>query len=146
MEREFERIFRLLALLYPARDVYNAYVGLTSNRPQLQANALEVLEHMLKPDLYKRLAYSLDPEIKLPEKLRFAERFCHTNVESAPQALRILLHSGDSWLRACAIFAIGKLNLVELSDELRTQPRDEGELVAETWAWAVRRLETSPTL
>jgi len=146
MEREFERIFRLLALLYPARDVYNAYVGLTSHRPQLQANALEVLEHMLKPDLYKRLAYSFDPEIKLPEKLRFAERFCHTNVESAPQALRILLHSGDSWLRACAIFAIGKLNLVELSDELRTQPRDEGELVAETWAWAVRRLETSPTL
>ena len=144
MEREFERIFRLLALLYPARDVYNAYVGLTSHRPQLQANALEVLEHMLKPDLYKRLANSLDPEIKLPEKLRFAERFCHTKVESAPQALRILLHSGDNWLRACAIFAIGKLNLVELSDELRAQPRDGGELVAETWAWAMRRLEAPP--
>jgi ATP:ADP antiporter, AAA family len=144
MEHEFERLFRLLALLYPARDVYNAYVGLTSHRPQLQANALEVLEHILKPDLYKRLAYTLDPEIKLPEKLRFAERFCHTKVESAPQALRILLHSGDNWLRACALFSIGKLKLVELSDELRGQPRDEGQLVAETWAWALRRLEASP--
>ncbi|PYV12996.1 MAG: hypothetical protein DMG21_22165, partial [Acidobacteria bacterium] len=143
MDLEFERIFRLLALLYPARDVHNAYVGLTSHRPQLQANALEVLEHLLKPDLFKRLASTLDPEIKLPEKLRFAERFCHTRVDSAPEALRVLLHSGDSWLRACALFAIGKLKIVELADELRGQPRDEGDLVAETWAWAASRLETT---
>jgi len=57
--------------------------------------------------------------------------------------LRVLLHSGDSWLRACALFAIGKLKIVELADELRGQPRDEGDLVAETWAWAASRLETT---
>lgn len=146
MEHEFERIFRLLALLYPARDIYNAYVGLTSHRPQLQANALEVLEHMVKPDLYKRLASSLDPEIKLPEKLHFAEHFCHTRVESAPEALRILLHSGDAWLRACALFAIGKMKLVELADEIRVHRPSDGDdaWVAETWAWAASRLNASP--
>ena len=43
MDQELERIFRLLALLYPPRDIHNAFVWLASPRPQLQANALEVL-------------------------------------------------------------------------------------------------------
>ena len=39
MEQEFERVFRILGLLHSPRDVHNAYVGLISLRPQLQANA-----------------------------------------------------------------------------------------------------------
>ncbi len=143
MEHEFERIFRLLALLYSARDVYNAYIGLSSRRPQLQANALEVLENMLRPDLYRRLAYGLDPEIPLPEKLKFAERLCHTRVNSKKEALRILLHTDDAWLAACALHAIGELKVSELQADVQRMAHDRHPLLAETWEWATARLRAA---
>ncbi len=143
MEREFERIFRLLALLYPARDVHNAYVGLSSGRPQLQANALEVLENMLRPELYRRLASGLDPEISLQEKLKFAERLCHASVNSKTEALRILLHSEDCWLRACTLHTVGQLRLVELAGEMQQVPHEGDRVLAETWQWANSRLRAA---
>ena len=140
MDRELERIFRLLALLYPPRDIHNAFVGLTFGRPQLRANALELLEHLLRPDLYRRLVYGLDPEIALKEKLAFAEHLCRTSVSSKAEALRILLHSEDSWLRACALYAVGELRLLELRGEVQQVPHGGDPLLAETWEWTNARL------
>lgn len=140
MERELERIFRLLALLYPPRDIYNAYVGLSSRRPRLQANSLEMLEHLLKPELYKRLSWGLDPEISLRERLDFAQRLCRTSVKSTLEALRILLNSEDRWLRACALYTVGKQRVLELSGEARQVPYEGDALLAETRAWTDARL------
>jgi hypothetical protein len=132
-------------LLYPPRDVYNAYIGLTSGRLQLQANALEVLEHLLPPELYRRLAYGLDPEISREEKLSFAHRLCHTGVSSTTEALRVLLHSKDFWLSACALYAVGEGWLTELSEDVRQIPHDSDPLLDETWKWASARLAAAPT-
>lgn len=41
----------LLALIYPVEDVYRAYGGLTSGRRELRANALELLDNLLRPEL-----------------------------------------------------------------------------------------------
>ncbi len=82
MDRELERIFRLLSLLYPGRDIYNSYLGLTSGDARLQANSLEVLEHVLKSEHYRRLVSSLDPEVGLLEKLKIAEQICLTAIGS----------------------------------------------------------------
>ncbi|HLW78502.1 MAG TPA: HEAT repeat domain-containing protein, partial [Terriglobia bacterium] len=139
MDYEFERIFRLLGLIYPARDVYNAYMGMKSGRAQLHANALEVLEHLLKPEHYRLLSYVLDPEIGHAEKLSFAARFCRAGVESKTEALRILLQSDDRWLRACSVHTIGELRMAELHDELLETPHEDA-LLEETWKWAAARL------
>lgn len=139
MEQEFERVFRLLSLLYPSRDIYNAYVGLTSHRPQLQANALEVVEHLLPSDLYRRVVTGVDPDSSPAQRLNFAERLCHSHVASATEALRILLHSGDDWLCACALHAIGKGGVVELVEDVRCVLHDD-PLLDQTWAWTGRRL------
>ena len=140
MEHELERLFRLLALLYPPRDIHNAYAGLTSGQPRVQANALEVLEHLLRPEHYRMLAGALDPDISLKDKLRFAERLCHTSVESRAEAVRVLLHSEDRWLRACALHAVGELKLADLNQELaRVAPKGDS-LLEETWNWASLRL------
>ena len=140
MDYEFERIFRLLALLYPPRDVYNACVGITSGRPQLQANALELLEHLLPPELYRRLSYGLDPEISLEEKLSYAERLCRAGVRSRVEALRVLLHSKDRWLCACALYTAGDECLTELNEDVRRVPHEIDPLLDETWRWASTRL------
>ena len=144
MEYEFERLFRLLALLYSPRDIHNAYVGLASGRAQLRANALEVLEHSLRQDLYQRLHYALDPEITLEERLAFARRLCHTHVDSRAEALRILIHSADRWLCACALYTVGELCLTELSGDVRQMRCEADPLLAETWQWTCRRLDASP--
>ncbi len=143
MDQELERIFRLLALIYPARDIRNAFAGLASLRPQLQANALEVLEHLLQPELYRRLANVLDPETDPQRRLDFARRFCGTDVGSRNEALRILLHSEDCWLRACALYVVGGLRLKELLHDMNQVPCDRDPLLAETRSWALAQLATT---
>jgi AAA family ATP:ADP antiporter len=139
MGQEFERVFRLLGLVYAPSDIYNAYLGLTSHRPQLQANALEVLEHVLPPDLYRRLAEVADPESTTERRLALAQRLCQTRVDSGAEALRILLHSGDGWLCACAMYAIGQSRLRELEGEMRGLPHSE-PLLDQIWTWTSGRL------
>src|SRR5208337_1091870 len=143
MEYELERLFRLLALLYSPRDIHNAYVGLASGRAQLRANALEVLEHSLRQDVYQRLHYALDPEITLEERLAFTRRLCHTHVDSRAEALRVLIHSDDRWLCACALYTVGALCLTELSGDVRQMRCGADPLLAETWQWTCRRLDAS---
>ncbi|MGE5327542.1 MAG: HEAT repeat domain-containing protein [Deltaproteobacteria bacterium] len=143
MEHELERIFRLLALIYPPRDIHNAYAGLTSGQARIQANSLEVLEHLLRPEHYRLLTSALDPDVHLREKLHFAERLCHTKVESRTEALRILLHSEDRWLRACALHAVGELLVAELGAEIQRVARRGDSLLEETWNWTAARLATS---
>jgi AAA family ATP:ADP antiporter len=144
MAHELERIFRLMALLYPPRDVHNAFLGLTMGTAQRQANAQEVLEHLLQADLYRRLVNGLDPEIPFREKVDFARRLCGSGVDSKNEALRILLHSEDSWLCACALYAVGEERLTELNDEVSQVPHATDPVLDETWHWAVGRLKAAP--
>jgi AAA family ATP:ADP antiporter len=145
MAYELERIFRLLALLYPPRDVHNAFLGLTMGTSQRQANALEVLEHLLQPDLYRRLVKGLDAEIPLREKVNFASRLCGSSVDSRNEALRILLHSEDGWMSACALYAVGEERLTELKDEVSQVAHAADPLLEETWQWATARLKAALT-
>jgi len=143
MAYELERIFRLLALLYPPRDIHNAFLGFTLGTAQRQANAQEVLEHLLQPDLYRRLVIGLDPEIPLREKVMFACRLCGSSVKSRNEALRILLHSEDGWLSACALYAVGEERLTELNDEVSQVPHNANPLLEETWQWTTARLKAA---
>jgi hypothetical protein len=143
MAYELERIFRLLALLYPPRDVYNAFFGLTMGTSQRQANALEVLEHLLRAELYRRLVNALDSEIPFQAKVNFASRLCGSSVKSRNEALRILLHSEDGWISACALYAVGKECLTELNDEVSRVPHAADPLLDETWQWASARLKAA---
>jgi hypothetical protein len=145
MEYEMERIFRLLALLHPPQDIHNVYVGLRSNRPHLRANSLEVLEQLLRPELFRSLAHALDPEITLQDRLRFAQRLCHADVSCRAEALRILLKSEDHWLRACALHAVGDLGLTELRSEIQQITPTGDPILEETWNWAKARLQVGAT-
>ncbi len=141
MDHELERIFRLLGLLYSPRDIHNAYAGLVSGQARVRSNAMEVLEHIVRPDLYRTLVCALDPEVSLKDKLQFAQRLCHTTVASKAEALREVLYSEDRWLRACAMHSIGTLRISELSDDLHRVPHADDPLLDETWNWARTRLQ-----
>jgi AAA family ATP:ADP antiporter len=111
MEQELERIFRLMALLFPATGLHDAYVGVRSSNPIVRANALEFLDTTLKPELRQVLVPLLDSTVTTEERVALADRFVGAPLETPEQAVATMLESEDVWLRSCGIYAIGALRL-----------------------------------
>jgi AAA family ATP:ADP antiporter len=72
MDRELERIFRLLKLLLPDHDLHSAYVGLGSANPAVRANAVEFLDSTLPGRLRRALLPLVDDEVSLADRVRLA--------------------------------------------------------------------------
>jgi hypothetical protein len=85
----------------------------------------------------------VDPDRDLQKRLDSARRFCGVEGVSRPEALRILLHSEDCWLRACTLYTVGRLRLTELSPAMNRVACDHAPLLAETRDWALARLASS---
>ena len=119
MEQELERIFRLMALLLPQAGLHDAYVGLRSSNPIVRANALEFLDNVLKPELRQVLVPLLDSQVTVEERIALANRLVGAPLETPEQAVATLLASEDPWLRSCAVYAIGALQLESLEPRAR---------------------------
>ena len=119
MEQELERIFRLMALLLPQAGLHDAYVGVRSTNAIVRANALEFLDNVLKPELRQLLVPLLDAQVTVEERIALADRLVGAPLDSTEQAIATLLASEDSWLRSCAVYAVGALQLHALEPELR---------------------------
>jgi AAA family ATP:ADP antiporter len=119
MEQELERIFRLMALLYPQTGLHDAYVGVRAANPIVRANALEFLENVLKPELRQVLVPVLDSQVSIEERIAMADRMVGAPVETSEEAVATLLASEDAWLRSCAVYAVGTLQLHGLEDDIR---------------------------
>ncbi len=99
-----ESVFRLMGLVYPASDLFSAYLGITGGQRIQRANALEFLDTFLSTphrNLIRALVDSgennkvdADLGIDLGEPLT-----------DTAGALEFLASSCDPWLAACAIFA-----------------------------------------
>jgi len=113
-QQSLERLFRLLALQHPPRDIYNAYAPLHAPRvpvPQstarvaLRPNALELLDNLLPADT-KRLVMPLIEDGEQEARLRpLRERWGLTR-HDLTQSLSILLREDDLWLSAAAYRAV----------------------------------------
>jgi len=140
MEQELERIFRLMALLFPQAGLHDAYVGVRSSNPTVRANALEFLENVLAPELRHVLVPLLDAHVTVDERIRLADARVGAPLENAQQAVTTLLASDDPWLRSCAIHAVGTLRLRALAPELSRYAAAPDPLVREAAAAARARL------
>ena len=144
MEQELERIFRLMALLYPGSACHDAYVGVRSSDPTVRADALELLDNILSPELRQVLVPLLDVQVTVDERIAVANRIVGAPLETAEQAVATLLASDDAWLRSCAVYAVGVLQLHTLKRELRRLERSGDESVRDSVRAALRRLAAEP--
>jgi ATP:ADP antiporter, AAA family len=122
--REVERIFRLMKLLFPTIDLENAYRGIQSKDHVAHANALEFLENTLSPTLRRLLLPLIDGEVGVAERIRLADKFLNTKLESDEEAVAALVHSEDPWQKSCAVYAIGKLGLQSFAEDIERLTRD----------------------
>ena len=140
MERELELIFRLMKLLFPQQDLHSAYVGVQSRNPVVHDNALEFLENVLSPQLRSLLLPLLDSEVPATSRIELANRVLGTEVANSAEAVHSLLSSEDPWLRSCAAYAIGALNLEGFDEQLERLSTDPDPLLRETARQAQARL------
>jgi AAA family ATP:ADP antiporter len=144
MEQELERIFRLMALLFRGAALHDAYVGVRSSNTIVRANALEFLDNVLKPELRRVLVPLLDSQVSVDERIEMANRLVGAPLENTEQAVATLLASEDAWLRSCAVYAVGALQLHRLEGDLRKLEAGPDPAVREGVQAALQRLAGEP--
>lgn len=121
-EQGIERIFRLLGLLHPNRDLKDAYLGIQSKSPGLHDKSLEFLDNILKPQIRSLLLPLLDSEVSSTERTQLAKKLISKRMEdySCQEAVTHLVNSENSWLKTCGAFAVGVLGIKSLEPALDT--------------------------
>lgn len=100
-DQHLKRLFRLLALVYPPRDLYNAYLGYSSNARGARGSALEFLENVLERGDRELLMGLLDAPSS-QAAIDAGHRLLGVPTDTGVGAIERLLEGNDPWLRACA--------------------------------------------
>lgn len=132
-------IFRLLALIYPRREMLDAYHWIVSGRADLRSNAIEFLDRRLEPRLRLMVLSALED--------RESERVFEAAGElfgigrlAETAALENLLNASDPWLQSCACFKAAEAGRTRLRAAIATLAGSSDPLLAETASLASRRL------
>ncbi|MBM3727920.1 MAG: hypothetical protein FJW40_21155 [Acidobacteria bacterium] len=122
-----ERLFRLLGLKYPPRQMHAAYLALARGKGDDHSAAIEFLDNLLDRELKRYLLPLLDDAGRMAERgldlFGIPER-------NSQEAIRLLLRTGDSWLVSCAIATAQQLGLRGLAGEIRDLASSAGEEVS----------------
>jgi ATP:ADP antiporter, AAA family len=138
MDQALNRIFRRLALLYPAADIYAAYRGVVSQQPRSRGNALEYLENALHGN-HAATVLPLVDDRGDEERLHHADLRHGYRYTGYRDALNAILEEGDAWLRACALYVVGTRRERELLPVVERHLDAHEPYVRETAAWALSR-------
>ncbi len=136
LQRTLERLFRLLGLRYPPREIYATYLAVQGKRRQAASTALEFLDNILDRDIKRYLLPLLDAS---GHHERGRELF-GIEEKDVTAAIRELIRSGDPWLAACAMAAAADLGLHGLVPEILEASRNAGAEVSQVGARAVAAL------
>ena len=105
LDFKLTKIFRFLGLIYPAMDVYNAYLGVTHTNKTRRANAIEFIDNMLSGILRYQVMNILErPHLK--EAVLRSKYSFNLNLRESEKLFTILLKKNESWLSICAVHFI----------------------------------------
>jgi ATP:ADP antiporter, AAA family len=127
MEKETERIFRLLKILYPQYDLHSAHVGMQSADPVVHDNALEFMDSVLPPEVRSLIIPLFDRNVQVPERIATANKLLGSTVGDREEAIEVMALSEDPWLRACAAYAIGEMRLTRFAAKLDQWTSDDAD-------------------
>jgi HEAT repeat protein len=129
MDKESERIFRLLKMLHPEHDLHSAYVGMQSADPNVHDNALEFLDTILAPQVRSALIPLFDREVAVARRVDIANRVLGSELGGSEEAIEIMAKSQDPWLRSSAAYLIGEQRLQRFAETLELWTSDPDALL-----------------
>ena len=107
----------------------------------MRANALELLDNILSPDLRRLLVPLVDPQVSVGERIERADQIVGAPVQSREEAVEALIASDDPWLRSCGVYAVGALRLTSFSQQITRFADADDPLLRETVRAAKERLD-----
>ncbi len=128
LKQTLERMFRLLGLRYPPKEMYAAYLAVNLRRAEQYSAALEFLDNVLDRQLKRVLMPLLDASGSAVER---GHDLFGIRQKDAEDAIRELIRSGDPWLVACAMAAAAELKIRRLAPDIQAAARGAGAEVAE---------------
>jgi HEAT repeat protein len=114
-----ESIFRLLGLQYDQRDLYDAYLGVTSSDPTLRDSATEFVDNLVDYDMRRMLMPLLDDPDGL-QAVDVGETFFDLRLRNADDVRRYLRDADDP--RLAALLDETEAG-AEINDRINEQPR-----------------------
>ena len=144
MERTRDRIYRLLALIYPWRDVGAAQWTLRHGDPRSRASASEYLDNILTGQLRKRIMPLLE-DLPIEEKVRRGNVLVKSRTRDVEETLLHLINDDDQVVAAVAIDVVREHKLWSLADDIEhvlayRDVRDWYVFEAASWALAEQRM------
>jgi ATP:ADP antiporter, AAA family len=144
--RAIDRIFRLLGLVYPPRDIAAARWALEHGDSRARARSLEFLDNTLTGTLRKRLMPVLE-DAPIEEKVRKANIVLRTRPRDEEETLLQLINDDDPVVAALAIDHARVHRVWALEQDIEhvlahRDPRDWFVFEAASWALAERRMPT----
>ena len=104
--------------------MYEAYLGIINKKAVMRANAIELLENLLKPDLKRYVILLLDRSS--PERfLRRAKNLYNFEYDGYLDVFREILTGQSLWLKACLIHLLGAGKITELIDDISRFKSDD---------------------
>jgi len=144
MERTRDRVYRLLALIYPWRDVGAAQWTLAHGDPRSRASASEYLDNILTGQLRKRIMPVLE-DLPTEERIRRGNVLLKTRPRDMEDTLLHLINDDDQVVAAVAIDVVRQHQMWSLADDIEhvlahRDVHDWYVFEAASWALAERRM------
>jgi len=139
MEREKERVLRLLSLIYRPEDIGNATAALHSGSRAKQAQAIEFLDNLLTGDV-KRHVFPLFDDAPAAERFEKLLTLLGLRSFDRETALQELLKQDDVWLKAATLWEIGLRGLRDFRGELQQYLNSTDPVLKETAALVMSRI------
>ena len=110
-----DRLFQLLGLLYPAKEMQGTYLALSKHDRDTHSAAVDFLDSILDPDLKKVVV----PIFDAPERaIESGRALFGVEPQNAEMVIGDLMHSDEPWMASCAIAAAAELELRSLAGEI----------------------------
>ena len=144
LERTEDRIFRLLGLVYPWKDIAAARWTLKHGDARNRASALEYLDNLLTGQLRKQIMPVIE-EMPVEEKVRRGNVLLKTRPRDVEETLLQLINDDDQVVAAAAIEVVRQQKMWTLGDDIEhvlahRDARDWYVFEAASWALAERRM------
>ncbi|MEO8075745.1 MAG: Npt1/Npt2 family nucleotide transporter [Acidobacteriota bacterium] len=144
IDRTQDRVYRLLALIYPWKDIGAAQWTLQHGDHRSRASASEYLDNILTGQLRKRIMPVLE-DLPVEEKVRRGNVMLKTRPRDVEETLLQLINDDDQVVAAVAIDAVRQAQMWNLGDDIEhvLAYRDAADwyvFEAASWALAERRM------